>query len=591
MKTRTTLVLAAIAAGLFGFILLYESHRPDAREAALRQQYVALFDQEKIEGIVITSGEARIELRKRGSGWEMETPVRDRADPTQVAELLGRCGLLHKEATLAEGEMDKKQFKSFGVSKPSLKLKLLGPGAPPEFLFGKDAAVEGKGYLRLEGSRNVHIVANTLRDLITRPVDAFRDHRLAEVEGKHVDRVSLKIPAGEIEMTRQAGKGNHWMLTQPLKARAGETAVVDLIGSVLHTGILGFAPDGGANLNRYGLSEPRAVVRLYATSRDEPVTLEIGARDPKSGNVYARLPERNAVCLLPPRVERLLGLQPNNFRDRHLLRVDLDVVDRITLEWSGKPKRLLQRHQEAWTLREGAEGEAVPVNPAKVKALLAALQSREIRAFVSDVASDLPKYGLDEPQLRVTFSSYSSGNTAEGLAGEQPIVTAAFGSVEGDRVYARAENEPYVVAMDAAVLGDLKADPATWRSLTLFDFEPGKIATLEAGAASLLRRDGKWAVASEGKSGNGPGTVDAIHAESMANTLSGLTAMRREGGALPGGQTGSITFKTADGATHRLLLGPAVPEGGCYGAIEGEPGIFLLSAPDESALRLPLLRK
>ena len=37
--------------------------------------------------------------------------------------------------------------------------------------------------------------------------------------------------------------------------------------------------------------------------------------------------------------------------------------------------------------------------------------------FVADVATELPKYGLDQPQLKVTLSSFASENTAETKAG------------------------------------------------------------------------------------------------------------------------------------------------------------------------------
>jgi len=585
MKTKTTFLLTAAAAGLFAFIVLYESRRPGTREAALREEYVALFEQDGIDGIVIAGGEAEIELRKHGSRWRVEAPVKDRADVAVVSEILARSATLRKEASIRGEELEKKQLKSFGVSKSNLRLKLTGRNAPPEFLFGKETAVDGRVYLRLEGSKNVHIVSGDLRALIARPVDAFRDHRLADVEGTHVDKVSLKIPAGEIAIAKQGGQ---WQLTQPLKARAGERAVTDLIGSVLNTEILGFAPEAGANLALYGLSEPRAVVTLHATSRDEPVRLEIGARDEKTGNVYARLAARNAVCLLPQRVERVLGLQPNDFRDRRLVRVELDMVDRITLQPAGKPKVVLQRRQEQWELRDG--NAAAPVNPAKVQALLEAIQSREIRTFVDDVASDLPKYGLDQPQLRVTFSAYSSENTAEALAGEEPIVTAAFGRVEEGQVFARSEDEPYVVGMEASILEALNPDLATWRALAVFDYSPEEITSLAtsiAGATVELERgEAGWV-----RSGTaGAGTVDAVNAESLANTLAKLRAVRREPGELAE-KTGFIAFKTAGGKAHRLLLGKPAEGGGCLGAVEGEPGIFAISAPDESALRLPLIRE
>ncbi len=79
--------------------------------------------------------------------------------------------------------------------------------------------------------------------------------------------------------------------------------------------------------------------------------------------------------------------------------------------------------------------------------MIDALQNERVTKFVEDVASNLPKYGLDKPQLQLTFSSFASENTAETKAGEEPFATIAFGKEEGDNVYARLTDEPFVVAV------------------------------------------------------------------------------------------------------------------------------------------------
>jgi hypothetical protein len=40
--------------------------------------------------------------------------------------------------------------------------------------------------------------------------------------------------------------------------------------------------------------------------------------------------------------------------------------------------------------------------------MIDALQNERVTKFVEDVASNLPKYGLDKPQLQLTFSSFAS---------------------------------------------------------------------------------------------------------------------------------------------------------------------------------------
>ena len=593
MSTKTTLLLLAIAGILFGFIVLYEKSQPKSWEAAERELYALVFDKNSVEGIDIVSNEDKVELRKRGNQWMLEAPLKDRADRNAVNEILTLCESLQKEPVEGARNAEKKQLKAFGVAKPPVRIKLLGTGEmPPALFFGKDTAVEGKVYVRLEDSNTVSVANNELRNLIVRKPDEFRDHQLADFDSTGVAKASIKTPAGEIELAKQAG---HWEIVKPLKARADDAAVAAFLDSVLHTQIAAFAPEN-ANLNSYGLSEPRGTVTFWAPGQSQPKVLEIGAREEKTGAVYARISNRGAVCLLPKEAENILGIQPNDLRDRRLLRVDLDIVDRITLRPASKPPILLQRRQEEWTLREGGQeiAEMVPANRIKILQLVKELQTRKIAAFVTDVASDLAKYGFDQPQLRVTFSSYASENTAESSVGEQPILTVSFGKTEGNIVYARVEDEPFVVSVDKSLLEEISTTQIEWRSRTIFRLKPSEIASMDVTTytngiprppVALIVKAGEW-IADEGST---PGLLSRINIQSLVNTLSALKAMQwtNESGPVPPVET--IAFTTVDGKTHKLVLGAVAQDGTCLTSLQSGSGVFRLAAPDVSALRLPLI--
>src|SRR5204863_8629120 len=110
--------------------------------------------------------------------------------------------------------------------------------------------------------------------------------------------------------------------------------------------------------------------------------------------------------------------------------------------------------------------------------LIDMLQNQRVTQFVEDVASNLPKYGLDKPHLQLTFSSFASENTAESKAGEQPFATLAFGKQDGDNVYAGLTDEPFVVAVHPSLLDQISADPLQWQELSIFKFKPDEIHRL-----------------------------------------------------------------------------------------------------------------
>ena len=110
---------------------------------------------------------------------------------------------------------------------------------------------------------------------------------------------------------------------------------------------------------------------------------------------------------------------------------------------------MLARKDENWTI---ASRNNQPANADEVNRLIETLKNEQVTKFVADVASNSAKYGLDKPQLQVTLSSFASENTAETKPGEHPFATIAFGKIEGDDVYARLGDEPFIVAVKRNLL-------------------------------------------------------------------------------------------------------------------------------------------
>jgi hypothetical protein len=286
----------------------------------------------------------------------------------------------------------------------------------------------------------------------------------------------------------------------------------------------------------------------------------------------------------------ILEVKPNDLRDKHLARVNLDIVDRIHLTAAGKPEIVLARKLEEWTLKSAADK---AVNSAQVRRMTDALQNQQVTAFVADVATELPKYGLDQPQLKVNFASYASENTAESKAGENSIVTVQFGKIEGDQVYAKLDNEPFVVSVPKAILESMPGDPIEWQDLAIFKSKPDEVTSVEIARAGqpplvLNKEKGTW------KPAKGDAALNAANVQSLANTLAGLRAVRWAGAtkAEHGLDQPALTvsFTTADKKKGRLRIGAATPDGMWFAAADGMDGTFVLNKPDYEAFELPLMQ-
>ncbi len=590
MKWKTTLILFVIAAAVFAYLVFVERNRPGTEEAARQAQNLVNFGREKINGLVIQNGDDKIDIRRRDDKWRLEIPIKDQADGSVVDNLLQDLENWQKDAAISAKEMeaDKNKLADYGLANPKLRLKLIGPDAPPEIFFGKDAALEGRMYVRFENSKETFLASQSVKKAIDKKPEEFRDRKLTDLIMAQVVRVVLKTSAGEMELQK---KGDHWDIVKPLHTRADDQKVSDLIAQLTTARIQQFVADDRGDLHPYGLAEPRGALTLFAQDDKQGQTLQIGGVPEKEKDqVYVRFSPRSFVYTLPKKIEETLNNKPNDLRDRHLVRIDTKILDRLTIDAPGKVKTVLARKDENWTLASRNNGSA---NSSEVRRLIDTLQNEQVTKFVEDVASNLPKYGLDKPQLIVTFSSFASENTAETKAGEQPFASVAFGKVEGDNVYARVGDEPFVVAIRRNLLDQIFTDPLQWQELSIFNFKPEQIHRIsvmtdkESGLVRDAKNQWSWT--------KGSGPINQTNLQSLLNSLATLRAVRWIGSAIPAHGFDKpqlvVTFTTSpdDKATHKLTIGTVTPNGMWFAKVDEREGTFVISNPDANALRLSLV--
>jgi hypothetical protein len=601
MKTRTTVLLLLAGVALAAYIKFIESKGPNTLEAIQRRQNVVNFDRENLDGIVIQNGDDKIEFKRQDKKWRIETPFKDQADSTAMESLLSALEGWQKWDTIPakEVEKDKGRLDEFGLTKTKLHLKLIGKDMPAEVIFGGDSAFEGRMYVRLEGSNDVFITSNTVRSDVSKKAEDFRDRRLTDLTSAQVTRALLKTSAGEMEMEK---KGDHWEIVKPLRARGDDQKIVDLFSQVTTARIQQFVADDHGDLHPYGLAEPRGSITLFAADDkapgskdashgDQGHTLQIGGPSEKDkGQVYVRFTARNAVYTLPKKIEDLLATKPSDLRDRHLIQFDANILDRFTIDAAGKGKTVLARKEENWTI---ANRNNAPANSKEVNRLIDLLKAEQITKFVEDVASDLPKYGLDKPVLQLTFSSYASENTAETTAGENPITTVIFGKTDGDDVYARLGEEPFIVAVHRTLLESIPTDSVQWQDLAIFHIKADEVSKLTITPdyeSTLTREAGKeWTWVK----GNEP--INQTKVQSILNSLTGLRAVRWAGTTTPAHGLDkpqlTITFATAsdEKKLHKLVVGNAADGGMWYAHTDDHEGTFVISGPDFDVLRSSLV--
>jgi hypothetical protein len=497
MKARTTLVLLAIAIALAAFIFSLDRFSQNTRDRGERAAHVVEVNRTKIEGITIHNGEGVIKVKAEGDAWSMVAPWQDDADTVVIEQLLDAIQNLRPEdviTDLGKGDKKRQMLKDFGLNKSKLRLKLDGQRMPPELVFGQDTAVQGRGYLRIEGDDAVYVVANDLKNIVSKTPEDFRDHRITPFLTTLINRAIFQVSGGEIELAKEQ---DNWQLVRPIKARASNDAVIDVLTKLNQTQISKFASENKSNQGSFGLDSPADVLTLYGGD-GKKFEIEVGSAVPSNPQaVYAGLPERNTVVEVSKAFASLFNITPNDLRDRKIARLNSDLIDRVTIENADQPKIVLAREENRW--RFLSEGSA-PANANNINRLIQEINDDEVTAFVSDTATDLVKYGLDRPKLRITFSSYSSENTAESNAGEVALCTLEFGNSENGVTYARQEEEPYVFSISDQMFDDLPKTKFSFRGLDILNLKRDELMSVHVEKSGedpidLVRNaKGKWAL-------------------------------------------------------------------------------------------------
>jgi hypothetical protein len=585
MKLSTTLVLLAIAIGLGIFVWILDRRSPGNRELA-RRAYLVDLDRNDVTQLEIENGDTKTRLQKTNDGWRLTAPIADRADATVIDTLLYSTQFLKRDdslTNLGKGDQKRNYLKQFGVLRSRLVLRCIGKQTHIELQFGGETAVEGSCYVRVDSKDDVFVTDDDLKNLVSKPPDFFRDHELTPFLAPEIDRIVLTQAAGEIELTRQR---DQWQIERPIKARASQAAVSRMLKKISETPVLQFQDEEGGG--EFETETSPSAISLF--SGQSKVKIACGAPvSNQPGHIYVRVSDRPSTFIADESLAQTLDQKPNDLRDRKIVRLNPDLVDRITINTKGQPSAQLSRKEGRWVISDQNDA---PADGDAINHLFNMLNSSDVSRFVSDSASDLISYGLDAPSLEFAFSSHASENTAEENAGETRLATLAIGRAENETYYARVEEEPYIVALAKRIVDQLPTNDVSFRSHEILNLPRSDLASVEITrkeATVLLTRNakGQWVV----QGGNGGQNDLAI--QTFLNTLSGLQAVTWVSEkSLPAELTAETIVIHRKGEPQEIVLqiGEKAPEGDEYATISTQPGTFLIRSLDFQNLQDSLVR-
>src|SRR5205814_8941862 len=152
---------------------------------------------------------------------------------------------------------------------------------------------------------------------------------------------------------------------------------------------------------------------------------------------------------------------------------------------------------------------------------------------------------------------------------------------DGENIFARVGEEPFVVAVHRSTLDNIFSDPLQWQDLTIFKFKPEQIhrfALFTDHEQSLIRGpNNQW----EWVTGNGP--INTVAVQALVNTLASLHAVRWLANVPPAAfdkpqLVATFTTSADDKAPHQVPIHRPLSEGNATGLHDGHESTIHISS-------------
>jgi hypothetical protein len=282
-----------------------------------------------------------------------------------------------------------------------------------------------------------------------------RQEKVFNVASDKIGEIKITTTSGEATTARK--ENGTWKLVEPVTAAADESEVSAIANTLSNAEIVRVIDENPSNLNDYGLSNPRVEIDFKAEGDKDYRKLFLGEKTPTGSDLFARKNDEKKVFLIAAYQETTLNKTGFDLRDKTILKVDRDKIDRLDLT-AGTQSVSIAKDGSEWKLKKPIE---VRADYGTVEGLIGKLQTAKMKSIVADNASaaDLKKYGFDKPQATVDLH-----------AGSAKATLLIGGKAEDNAVYARDASKPMVVTVESSLLDDVKKSPDDYRRKDLFEF-------------------------------------------------------------------------------------------------------------------------
>jgi len=300
----------------------------------------------------------------------------------------------------------------------------------------------------------------------------LRDHHPFLFDPGFVQDIRLKNRNGELTLSRKSSQ-QYWNIVKPLELKSDPAEVRTLVQGLIDLTAVDVRDRSEVTLPgkdavveqialRFFHQPDEIVLNIYPPPPETPEAPTVSATVSNRPHTVFQLPRRKRAATNGSPGLADLPQSVNELRDPTLTSIRRESIRAILISRAGGEEILIERDDPAGTYRVRVGAELLEPNDTALYALLKTITELQVSRFVTDTASDLAPYGLDEPFLTLGFLGFDDSviELRFGRAGD-----AAGGE---EKLFAMRKGTPTVVEVERSVIGLIPTEPQEWRNTQLW---------------------------------------------------------------------------------------------------------------------------
>jgi hypothetical protein len=387
VSPKKLIVLTAVVAVLFGFILLFERKMPSTADRQRKGDVYWDLPEDRVERLVLVRGGETLEFQKTGTSWRMVKPDSYPADTFAVDGVASEIADLKR----AGGDAEEAKPADYGLTPPAAKATIVWTDSddPKEkktrtVEFGRDVPGTDMAAARLEGSAHVMFVPASVLTGVRKPVDDFRSRDVLAGSTSDLSRIEILRGRGRLILQKKDGT---WWMTEPIADLASPGETDRLVGRLTGVRAKEFL-HGNGDLPSMGLNPPLYRVTI-AAGKEPPASVDFGATRADGNSIYAR--REGQVMAVDGEIAEELSKEAEAYRSTSAVAFNRGDVTAVEASFGSSTYALAQK-DGGWT------SQGKPVLAASADDLLSAILDLKGKAFLEETEAK----GLAAPTATIT---------------------------------------------------------------------------------------------------------------------------------------------------------------------------------------------